>query len=112
MVKRLCSINIDFDRLIIDQAFENVFPSGLKKGACAAVTFAAFYSVEQLSADQHRIAAQACTYWYNGGRDTRPYLVRLDQAIDEGCRKATRSTKTRSLAALKTLASRKFRVKF
>ena len=57
MAKRLVRINIDFDRIIIGQAFVHIISGGLKEGARASVAFEALYGVEQISADQRRIAA-------------------------------------------------------
>ena len=88
MVERLCCINIDLNRIIIDQTFEHIYPGRLKEDARASVAFEAFYGVEQISADQRRIAAQACAHRYNCEWNTRRFLERLDQAIDEAHRNA------------------------
>ena len=100
MAERLGRINIDFDRLIIDRAFEHIFSGGLEEGARASVAFEALNGVEQISRDQRRIAAQACADWHNRDWSPRRFLEGLDQAVDEAHRNARHASRMRAPAAV------------
>ncbi len=78
-------IDVDFDRLVVDRAFDNAFPLAGQQGAGTLVPGNFHRIRENRPAEEDGIAASSVPHRDNRERHLRRLSETGDKAVDDGC---------------------------